>query len=336
MERRLDPQTHRELYELRKSGLSVGKVAKKLRLSMSTVSKYQSVVPPEVIVAHDKKVSEFNYRDWADHAQRTQELYHRASSTQKMAHIELGSGRQPAILMPFSDQHIGGRGVKYGEFIRMTDEIINTPNLFVALLNDVAEYAVKLRSVAEICAQIFGPDKQDQFIEQWFNDISHKVAFATWANHDIERAEKQLGTSFIKRMMAKKVVFFDGIGHADVKVGKQVYKIAATHRFRGHSYMNTCHAGQRYMRFQGIDRELAMMGDIHQPAFNHYYDGPIERVSMVAGTLNTDSLYAGRYFSIFTQAQYPVVVLDHEEHSMVPFKNMREYYRITGKPLPKE
>jgi hypothetical protein len=145
----------------------------------------------------------------------------------------------------------------------MTDEIIETPNLFIALVGDPLEMAIRLRSVAEVCAQIFGPDKQMQFIEDWFKEIEHKVAFATWCNHVLEREERQAGFSLLKHLFAKQVVFFDGIGHADVHVGKQVYAVAASHKFRGYSYMNPCHAGQTYMRFQGVDREISVMGDIH-------------------------------------------------------------------------
>jgi hypothetical protein len=143
-----------------------------------------------------------------------------------------------------------------------------------------------------------------------------------------EREEKQAGFSFIKHLMGKSVVFFDGIGHCDVVVGKQTYLIAASHKFRGYSYMNPTHAGSRYLRFQGLDREVAIMGDIHQPAYSHYYDGPRERVSMVAGTLNIDSVYAARYFSIFTQPFYPCLLLDNQAHSFLPFPNLGAWKRV--------
>jgi hypothetical protein len=276
----------------------------------------------DVVVKANKKKADFKWREWVDHAERTQELYKRASQTQKEATIELGDGKHPIVLVPFSDQHIGGRGVTYKEFRRMTEDIISTPNLYVALLGDMTEFAIRLRSVAEVCAQIFGPDKQIQFMEDWFEEIKPKVAFATWENHETERSEKMAGFSFVKHLIGKECVYFDGIGHADVKVGSQTYLIAASHKFRGYSYMNPCHAGQRYMRFQGVDREIAMMGDIHQPAFMHYYDGPRERLSMVAGTLNVNSLYAARYFSIFTQPYYPCIRLDHKTHTFNPFKSL--------------
>jgi hypothetical protein len=279
-------------------------------------------------IRSDKKQSDFKWREWLEHAERTQELYARASQSQRIAKIELGNGKSPVLLLPFSDQHIGGRGVLYKEFRRLTDEILSTPNLYVALVGDLLEWAVKLRSVAEVCAQIFGPDKQLQFAEDWFKEIKHKVAFSTWDNHEGERSEKQLGLSLLKHAFAPSCVFFDGIGHADVTVGKQTYHIAASHKFRGHSYLNTCHAGQRYMRFQGVDREIAIMGDIHQPAFMHYYDGPKERLSLVAGTLNVNSVYAARYFSIFTQPHYPCIELDPKEHRFTPFKSLSEWRRF--------
>jgi hypothetical protein len=287
----------------------------------------------EAVEAHirsDKKKADFKWREWSEHAERTQELYRRASQTQKFARIELGNGKQPVVLLPFSDQHIGGRGVDYKMFRTMTEEIVSTPNLYVALLGDMTEFAIRLRSVAEVCAQIFGPDKQIQFMEDWFKEIKHKVAWCTWENHETERSEKMAGFSFIKYLVGKEAVYFDGIGHADVHVGKQMYAICATHKFRGNSYLNTAHAGQRYMRMQGVDREIAMMGDIHQPAFNHYYDGPKERLSMVAGTLNVNSLYANRYFSLFTQPRYPCVELDHKEHKFTPFKNLSDWKRYRG------
>lgn len=280
---------------------------------------------PTVVTAQirsDKKKADFKWKEWSDHAERTQELYKRASQTQTHAKIELGNGKKPVLLLPFSDQHIGSRGTTYKEFRTITDEIVSTPDLYVALLGDMTEFAIKLRSVAEICAQIFGPDKQIQFLEDWFNEIKHKVAFCTWENHEAERSEKQAGFSFVKHLIGKEAIYFDGIGHADVTVGKETYAIAATHKFRGYSYMNACHAGARYMRFQGVDREIAMMGDIHTPAFAHYYDGPKERLSLVAGTLNINSLYANRYFSIFTQPHYPCIELAHDKHEFTPFKNL--------------
>jgi hypothetical protein len=274
----------------------------------------------------NKKVAEFSWREWTDHLERTQELYAKAAQTQSFASIEL-PGKAPACILPWSDLHWGGRGVDYKIFRKSTEEILKTPNLYLALVGDLLEFAIKLRSVAEVCAQMVGPDKQVQFLEDWLDEIKPKLILATWCNHGVEREEKQSGVSLIKKMLAARTIMFDGIGHADISVGKQAYKFAFSHKFRGYSYMNAAHAGARYMRFQGIDREIAVMGDIHQPIFSHYYDGNVERLSMVAGTLNVSSSYANRYFSIFTQPYYPVVELSHERHEFTPFKSLHSWLR---------
>lgn len=315
--------------DMLRSGATHRDIARKAQVGLGTISKYRnSTVRPR-----DKKVADFSWREWSDHASNAQKLYKRASQTQKTATIELGDGKSPVLLVPFSDQHIGGRGVNYGEFVRMTDMILSIPNAYFALLGDYTEYAIKLRSVAEVCAQLFDPAKQDQFIEQWFDEIWHKVAWATWDNHTIERQEKFTGSSATKRHFAKKVVFFDGIGHVDVVVGEQTYRWAVSHKFRGYSYQNPCHAGMRYMRFEGADREIAAMGDVHTPAFISYNDGERERLSLVSGTLNVDSTYANRYFSIFTQSHYPCVELHPTLHEFTPYKSIDRWLRTQGKTV---
>jgi hypothetical protein len=309
-------KSHREIHDITEVGMG----------SISRI-RQDTHIPIAPVIQHDKKKADFNWREWADHAIETQKLYKRASHTQTHANVEIPA-KQPILVMPFSDQHIGGRGVDYVEFIRLTNFIIDTPNLYVILHGDEAEFAIKLRSVAEVCAQLFEPTKQQQFIEQWFDEIAHKVICATWCNHVQEREEKQSGVSSKKLAFAPKTVYFDGIGHLDLKVGTQTYKIAVSHKFRGYSFQNPCHAGMRYMRFEGSDREIAIMGDIHQPSYISYADGATNRLSLVSGTLNINSAYAQRYFSLFTQANYPVIEFHHEQHEFTTFTSLDRWLRL--------
>jgi hypothetical protein len=281
------------------------------------------------LIRANKKSAEFNWREWTEHLERTQALYAKAAQTQTFAEIELGRGNHPVCVFPWSDLHWGGRGVNYEIFRKTTDEIVSTPHLYVALVGDLVEFAIKLRSVAEVCAQIVGPDKQVQFLENWLDEIKHKLILSTWCNHGVEREEKQSGVSLIKKMLAQRGIMFDGIGEAKIKVGKQTYNTVWSHRFRGSSYLNAAHAGQRHMRFQSQHSEIAVMGDIHTPCYSVYWDGPVKRMSLVAGTLNTGSSYANRYFSIYTQAEYPCFELMHDRHEFTPFPNLRSWIEHT-------
>ena len=279
----------------------------------------------EALIKSNKKQAEYDWREWAELFEKIQGLYGKAAQTQTRADIELGNGKESIAILPFSDTHIGGRGVRYDLFRRITEQIIETPRLYVALVGDLAEFAIKLRSVAEVCAQLVGPDKQFQFIESWIEEIKHKLILATWCNHAVEREEKQSGISTIKKLLAKHTVMFDGIGEAKITVGKQTYNTVWSHKFAGTSLLNRAHAGQRHMRFQSPHSEIAVMGDIHTPAFSMYYDGPIQRLSLVAGTLNTQSTYANRYFSIYTQPDYPCFELRHDRHEFTPFATLQSW-----------
>lgn len=285
------------------------------------------VTPP---VIADKKVGEFNWREAVKAVKVMQDLRHNASSSQDFATIKLGDGTQPIILMGFGDQHIGSYGADHGLFEKITDEIINTPNLYVALMGDYLEMAIKFRSVLEMTSQVLTPEMQEMFLEDWLDDIKDKVAFATWDNHAVLRQEGQGGTSSVKNILNRRFVYHNGIGHSDLHVGGQVYKCAASHKFNGGSMFNRMHAQGRYVRQMADDRELVLMGDIHQWGFSLTEDGGRERCYVTGGTLHTNSGYAKRFFSLHTAPYYPCVVLHPDTHMMLPFKSVQQALRYIG------
>jgi hypothetical protein len=190
--------------------------------------------------------------------------------------------------------------------------------------------AIRLRGVLEVTSQVLTPEMQEAFLESWLEEIQHKAAFATWDNHSIMRQESQSGTSSVKNILSRRTVYHNGIGHSDIKVGKQIYKCAASHKFRGGSMFNRMHAQGRYVRQQASDRELVLMGDIHQAGYMYTEEGGHDACYITGGTLHTNSGYAKRFFSLKTAMHYPCVVLHHDEHKMVPFLTIKDALRYIG------
>lgn len=319
-----------DIKALRKQGYSLRQISK---LSNVSLGKTHQILKQPIPEPLDKKRGKVNWREMAKWARDGQDIKGRMSSSNDFGTIKLGDGSRPIILATFSDTHIGAWGSDYREFERMTNELITTPNLYVALLGDYCEFAIKLRSVLETTSQVFTPDMQLEFLEDWLMEIKPKVAFATWDNHAVEREEKQSGVSGVKRLLSKNVMYFNGIGHVDIRVGRETYKIAASHRFKqGSSTMNPCASMMRYMRFEGLDREICMQGDTHKPGMTQYKDGNLLRLCINAGTLHLNSGYAKRYFSLFTAPDYPCLVLYPDKHIAVPFWSIPEAVRhIEGK-----
>jgi hypothetical protein len=310
-------------------------IAKEFSLAEATVRRIAkrvkaSVVPTQQrIVYEDKKVGQFNWRESIPHMQRMQELRKTASWGQHEATIRIPS-KDVIGIMQFGDQHIGAMGADYSLFLELTDLILNTPNLYVALMGDETEMAIKLRGVAEVCAQVLDPSMQAAFIESWIEEIAPKVLFSVWSNHSTEREEAATGNSIIKSILAKKTVFFSGLGHVDLYVGEQLYKLAVTHKFRGATQLDPTAGCKKYMRFNYPEADVAMQGDIHQPKIEVIHDGGKQRVAATSGTLHVASGFAQRYFSLKTSTAFPVIAFWPNKKQVVPFFTIEQYLDCLG------
>lgn len=280
------------------------------------------------VIFHDKPVPTFNWRDAIHTAQEMQQVAKSASQGQDFATIELDAEEEDPFLLFLSDTHIGDWATDYDAFERITDEILETPGLYVGLLGDLANMAIKLRGVAEVAGgSLFTPELQLRILEQWLDTIAHKVAFATWDNHAVEREEAGTGISAFASLQKRHVAYFGGIGHPNIIVGEESYGLAVSHRFRGSSLDNPCHAPMRYLRREAPDRELAAMGDYHVPGIVKFSYGGRDRVAVNTGSTQTGSVYARRHYSLFTQPTMPGVVLGTTDHAITPYYSVGEWKR---------
>lgn len=273
------------------------------------------------------KIADFDWREWCEWIEGGKNLKRKASYSYEVLPCSIGNGSNPVILATFSDQHIGAWGTDYALFRDITAELKETPNLYIALLGDETETAIKMRSVLEVTNQVLQPETQELFLEAWLEEIKHKVAFATWSNHSVERQEQASGSSGVKRILSRRCAYFNGIGHADIKVGKQEYRIAASHVFRGKSLNDANFGPKRYIHTEGHDREVAMQGDLHRPAIAEWMEAGVKRTAITSGSLHTNSGYAKRYFSLTTHPVFPCIVLHPDSHNVVPFWSVKDAVR---------
>jgi hypothetical protein len=138
------------------------------------------------------------------------------------------------------------------------------------------------------------------------------------------REENVTGYSKYAEIFERHHIYFNGIGHLDLQIGNEIYKIAVSHFFRGYSLENPCHGGMRYMRRMAQDREIAMAGDSHNPGVIKYVDGDRVRCVVNSGTAQTNSGYAKRFFSLHTSSAFPVIKLDPKVHEFTPYWNLKE------------
>lgn len=281
----------------------------------------EEVAMPEIVT--NKKVGEFNWRDAVNHVQEGQKLFSLAKSNQDRATYHIKTD-EPIYVMVLGDAHFGSFGTDYEVLKRVTDEILNTPNLYVILVGDLAQMSIKLRNVLEVSDNALPPKFQMMLLDSWLNEIKHKVICSTWDNHAVMREEAVTGYSKYAEIFERHNIYFNGIGHLDLGVGDEIYKIAVAHFFRGYSLENPCHGGMRYMRRMAQDREISMAGDSHNPGMIKYVDGDRTRCVLNSGTAQTNSGYAKRFFSLATSSAFPVLKLYPNAHIFTPFWTLEE------------
>ena len=288
----------------------------------------EKVPDPEV---NGKKVGEFNIDDWFDWIETGQALRKQASWSGTTGPITLGDGSGPIVLSQLGDTHLGSWGTDHRLVRTAFNEIRDIDGLFVALMGDLDQMSIKLRSVIEVSDNLLPPDLQAQFIEALLDMIVDKIAFSSWCNHAIEREQNQSGTSLHKYLLNRRSPYFDGIGHPDIKVGDQIYKFACSHKFKGNTQFDSTAGPKRYLRLEAPDREICLQGDLHRPGIAQYTEGGSERIAMTNGTHQLHSGYAERYFSLRAFPIMPSLVLYPDKHRAVPYWNLDEALKSLGR-----
>jgi len=279
------------------------------------------------IVSDDVELSDLSWRDMLPAIHSMKNLRGSLKSSSHYINVDV-STQDPICIIPFGDAHIGAIGTDYELFQKITDEILNTPNLYIILMGDELDLAIKLRTIAEVLTSVLTPELQVQFVTSWLTEIKHKVLFAVQGNHDA-RIKQFTGLDVPQHIITKIVPYSTGICHVNLKVGKVLYKIAAAHKFPGHSMWNVNHANKKYSAMQYPEGDIYMGAHTHRPGGAFDWESGRLKVYLNSATLKTQDEYAATWFSILTSPVYPCVVLHPNEKLIMPFVSVRHWKSLT-------
>lgn len=276
-------------------------------------------------ISSDKKIGKFHWKDAIEPLKDLKKVFDNGKSSQDYAHWRVKNAKADICVVVVGDLHAGSWATDYDLFIKITEEIINTPNLYVILVGDLLQMSIKLRGVLEVSDNALPPKWQLAFLESWLNDIKHKVICSTWDNHSVMREENATGYSRYADIFQRAVIYHDNIGHIDIQVNDQIYKVAAAHFFRGRTMYNPCHGQMRYMRMVSNDREICIAGDSHESGLVIYNEGGTKkRIAINCGSIQNGG-YGKRLFSLVNNPDFPCIRLSHKEHLITPFYSIKEW-----------
>lgn len=296
---------------------------RKVSLLSTRTSERVGLEPLDESVSFGKVNPAFHWTDVLDAIQSMQEVSDLAKGSQDKGTVVVETD-QPFAVGFISDWHMGSWGTDYRKLAHLTRLILGT-NLKIAVLGDMVQMSVSLRNVLEQADNLIPPRMQMQFLESWLDDMEGRILWATWDNHSVEREEKAVGYSKYAELFKDRTIYHSGIGHIDMVVGEETYRIATSHRFRGNTATTAVGGQIRYMRMEAPDREIVVAGDSHRPALYSYYDGDAHRFAVNCGSLQTESGYAKRFFTLHTHTDMPVLVFYPNEHRVIPFLSMEDW-----------
>lgn len=271
-----------------------------------------------------------SWREINGHLRGIQAVRKRASVSNSHARFVFDTD-EPICIIALADTHIGSIATDHDALEQLTDEILSIPNLYVGLLGDVLDFAVKLRGVAEVQSNILNSEMQYAYLLSWLDELAPRICWASWGNHDVEREEQLVGTSRLGRVMVERnITYFGGIGHCELVVGGQSYKAAVSHHFQGRSIYNPVHGGQRYATLTNADIDIVMSGDSHVPGILQWTHGERHKIALNTGSIQTHSSYAKRYFSLTTHPVFPCLELYPDEHMAVPYWSVKAWQTVRG------
>lgn len=278
-------------------------------------------------ITTDKKVGKFNWRSILTPLQDLQEQFKKAKGSQDISNWHIDSN-EPICVVVLGDLHLGSWATDYEQFKEITDQLVNTPNLYAILVGDLLQMSIKLRGVLEVADNALPPAFQYMFLEDWLKEVKHKVIASTWDNHAVMREENQAGRSEYAEIFCRHTIYHNNIGHLTIGVGEQKYNLAVAHFFRGRSMYNPLHGHFRYMRETAHDRELVMSGDSHVPGVAVWDIGGQQKVALNCGSIQ-NSGFGKRFFSLFNAPVFPCVTFDPFDHLMTPYYSVKQWLKAS-------
>lgn len=309
------------------AGSRIKRLLKKNNLPQG-INGVRTLIESPVVIEDKVEIDDISWRDMLPAIEQMKNLRGRNTSSSHYIDVSVNT-KNPICVIPFGDAHIGAIGTDYNLFQTITDEIIKTPNLYIILMGDELDLAIKLRSIAEIMTSVLTPELQIQFMKSWLNDIKHKVLFAVQGNHDA-RIKQVSGVDVPRNIITKVVPYSTGICHVNLQVGNITYKIAAAHKFPGHSMWNVNHANKKYGTMQYADGDIYMGAHTHRPGGAFDWESGKLKVYLNSATLKTKDEYAATWFSILTSPVYPCIVLDPNEKLISPFVSVKHWKALTN------
>ncbi len=238
--------------------------------------------------------------------------------------LKLDYPQLPVLLLLATDIHYGSVNTNYDLLQEHLKIVEDTPNTFMITNGDEVDNFNAIFFQSGNFEDPIKPQLQTLAVMDKLTELdkSKKLAGITFGNHNEFMADSGYDWSqtFLRDIKAPK---FPSGGLLHLKVGKQNYDIAMTHRYWGYSKLNPTNAAKRYLEHEYPDADLVFLGHFHQSEMLHFDRAEKDRIAVMGGTYKQTDNWA-RQRGIGGRSGTPGygVLLYPNERKMVGFRNI--------------
>lgn len=210
-----------------------------------------------------------SWREWNRLFDDVLKLHKRADAICERITIDLSQVDEMALVSA-SDLHMGGGFTSHSRIKTTIEYILDTPGVYVGISGDTIEGFIPGMKGAGSSDQMAGSigaqlHAMDDLVDEL--TAAGKLLWVTWGDHDAKWFEDRVGINVVKRLIDRKVPYFQGRGLVRLLVGKETYFIHVNHGEKYSSMWNATHPQRRmYERFFPAD--VTISGHLHKPAYH--------------------------------------------------------------------
>lgn len=192
---------------------------------------------------------------------------------------------RPIGLGFWGDWHLGHQGTDYERFLADEELILKTEGLYVAGAGDYKDNAIALSPKGASHESIVRPGIQDLIVLKHMRRCQEKFLWLVKGCHDTW-SQKSEDRDFVAECArdenAQAVNLWHG-GRVTLRVGETFYTVAASHKYRYNSSLNTTNSQRRQTEVEG-PADIVAQAHLHYPDYHERFHMGQHMIFLRSGT----------------------------------------------------
>lgn len=228
---------------------------------------------------------------------------------------------KPIGIAFWGDWHLGAKGVDYNQHDIDTDIIKNTDGLYIIGTGDYKDNNNAFVHPSSVQENLIATDLQDKIVEMKIEEVKDKIIALVRGCHD-DWDKRNSNKNFIQNLcdISNSINLWHG-GIINLTLGEIEYRIAARHKYKNESGLNTTNTQRNFINDFG-HCDIVAVAHKHFCEMHHTRRMSEETIYLRSGTYKAYDEFGQKLAGYEGGYGVPVVILYPDRREMIPVKSL--------------